>query len=160
MINRVDKRTPIPREFRQSSYRGYPIVESYKYLGIEMDDSFNFKIELSEKKQKEKQIDAVWELVKETTEKLNITKISRNKILVDDEYVGEGYGIPNEGTIEAISLLAKKESILLDPVYSGKGMAGLINLIRIGTFKKDQKILFLHTGGSVALFAYERVLSI
>ena len=129
-------------------------------VGLEGINSKIPVLGISVRQQKEKQIDAVWDLVKETTGKLNIPKISRNKILVDDEYVGEGYGIPNEGTIEAISLLAKKESILLDPVYSGKGMAGLINLVRMGTFKKDQKILFLHTGGSVALFAYERVLSI
>ena len=95
-------------------------------------------------------------MVKKTVDKLNIPEISREKILVDDRYVGEGYGVPNEGTLEAINLLAQKESILLDPVYSGKGMAGLISMIRKGIFKKGQKILFLHTGGSVALFAYEK----
>ncbi|MEC8188809.1 MAG: pyridoxal-phosphate dependent enzyme, partial [SAR324 cluster bacterium] len=68
------------------------------------------------------------------------------------------YGIPNEGTLEAIHLLAKTEGILLDPVYSGKGMAGLIDHVRKGTFSKNEKILFLHTGGSTALFAYEKML--
>ena len=125
-------------------------------VGLEGINSKLPVLGISVRQQKEKQIDAVWDLVKETTEKLNIPKISRDKILVDDGYVGKGYGIPNEKTLEAISLLAKKESILLDPVYSGKGMAGLINLARKGMFKKDQKILFLHTGGSVALFAYEK----
>ncbi len=125
-------------------------------VGLEGINSKLPVLGISVRQQKEKQIDAVWELVKETTEKLNIPKISRDKILVDDGYVGRGYGIPNEKTLEAISLLAKKEGILLDPVYSGKGMAGLINLARKGIFKKDQKILFLHTGGSVALFAYEK----
>ncbi len=125
-------------------------------VGLEGINSKLPVLGISVRQQKEKQIDAVWELVKKTTEKLNIPKISRDKILVDDGYVGKGYGIPNEKTLEAISLLAKKESILLDPVYSGKGMAGLINLARKGIFKKNQKILFLHTGGSVALFAYEK----
>ena len=125
-------------------------------VGLEGINSKLPVLGISVRQQKEKQIDAVWDLVKKTTEKLNIPKISRDKILVDDGYVGKGYGIPNEKTLEAISLLAKKESILLDPVYSGKGMAGLINLARKGIFKKNQKILFLHTGGSVALFAYEK----
>ena len=79
---------------------------------------------------------------------------------MDDNYIGPGYGEPTEEMLEATKLLASKEGILLDPVYSGKGMAGLINLSRKGIFKKDQKIIFLHTGGSVALFAYERELLI
>ena len=111
---------------------------------------------ISVRQPENKQVDAVWKLVKKTVDKLNISEIRREKILVDDRYVGEGYGVPNEGTLEAINLLAQKESILLDPVYSGKGMAGLISMIRKGIFKKGQKILFLHTGGSVALFAYEK----
>ena len=111
---------------------------------------------ISVRQPENKQVDAVWKLVKKTVDKLNIPEIPREKILVDDRYVGEGYGVPNEGTLEAINLLAQMESILLDPVYSGKGMAGLISMIRKGIFKKGQKILFLHTGGSVALFAYEK----
>ena len=113
---------------------------------------------VSVRQSKEKQIDAVWKLIKKTTEKLDIPEITRDKVLVEDGYVGEGYGIPTKGTLEAITLLAQKESILLDPVYSGKGMAGLIDLIRKGILKKGQKVLFLHTGGSTALFAYEKEL--
>ncbi|MDP6190425.1 MAG: D-cysteine desulfhydrase, partial [Gammaproteobacteria bacterium] len=63
---------------------------------------------------------------------------------------------PAESTLEAISLAARLEGILLDPVYSGKGMAGLIGLIRQGFFRASDKVLFLHTGGSSALFAYEQ----
>ena len=109
---------------------------------------------------REKQIDAVWALVRKTADKLKLPEILRDKVLVDDNYVGEGYGIPTDGTIEAITLLAQTEGILLDPVYSGKGMAGLIDLIRKGVYRKEQRILFLHTGGSAALFAYERELFI
>ena len=61
--------------------------------------------------------------------------------------------------IEAVQLLALEEGILLDPVYSGKGMAGLIDLIRKGYFKKSENVVFLHTGGSAALFAYRNILS-
>jgi len=56
--------------------------------------------------------------------------------------------------IEAVKLLARTEGILVDPVYTGKAMAGLIDLVRNGYFKKSEKILFLHTGGSPALYAY------
>ena len=63
-------------------------------------------------------------------------------------------GVPTPGMVEAVVLLAQTEGLLLDPVYSGKGMAGLIDLIRKGRFKKDENIVFLNTGGSVALFGY------
>ena len=74
-------------------------------------------------------------------------------------YVGAGYGIPTPGMVEAVQLLARTEGIFLDPVYSGKAMAGLIDLIRTGAFTKDQTILFLHTGGSTGLFGYTEALS-
>ena len=61
--------------------------------------------------------------------------------------------------VEAVQLLARTEGIFLDPVYSGKAMAGLIDLIRTGVFTKDQTILFLHTGGSTGLFGYTEALS-
>lgn len=80
--------------------------------------------------------------------------IGQAEIAANCDYVGEGYGIPNEGTLEAIRLTARLEGILLDPVYSGKGMAGLIDLIRQGRFRKGQRVLFLHTGGAAALFGY------
>ena len=57
--------------------------------------------------------------------------------------------------IEAVTMLARLEGILLDPVYSGKGMAGLIDLCRKGRFRKGQNVVFLHTGGSVALYGYK-----
>ena len=56
--------------------------------------------------------------------------------------------------VDAMRLLARLEGILLDPVYSGKGFAGLVEMIRAGAFKKSDRVVFLHTGGSVALFAY------
>lgn len=73
---------------------------------------------------------------------------------VGDEWVGPGYSIPEESTIEAIRLFASEEGILLDPTYSGKAAAGLIGMIRRGDFAKDSKVLFWHTGGWPALFAY------
>ena len=70
------------------------------------------------------------------------------------DYVGPGYSIPTAGMAEAIRMLAATEGILLDPVYTGKTMAGLIDLSRKGYFSKDEKVLFIHTGGSPALYVY------
>ncbi|EHM01056.1 putative 1-aminocyclopropane-1-carboxylate deaminase [Acetobacteraceae bacterium AT-5844] len=75
-------------------------------------------------------------------------------VVANCDYVGQGYGIPTEGMVAAVKLLAEKEGILLDPVYSGKGMAGLIDLVRKGHFGKDENVVFIHTGGSVGLFGY------
>ena len=69
-------------------------------------------------------------------------------------YAGEGYGIPTPGMVEAVGLLARLEGIVLDPVYSGKAMAGLIDLVRAGQFGADETIVFIHTGGAPAMFAY------
>ena len=69
-------------------------------------------------------------------------------------YAGGGYGIPTPGMIEAVGLLARLEGIVLDPVYSGKAMAGLIDLVRTGHFGADETIVFIHTGGAPAMFAY------
>lgn len=97
----------------------------------------------------------VFKLAERTADLLGIPgAIAREQVQANCDYVGEGYGIPTPGTIEAIELFARSESILLDPVYSGKGAAGLIDLIRRGHFAKDQNIVFIHTGGSQALFAY------
>jgi D-cysteine desulfhydrase len=79
-------------------------------------------------------------------------------IVVHDGFVGQGYAYSTDGMVEAVRLLAQTESILLDPVYTGKAMAGLIDLVRRGTFSEQDSVLFLHTGGSPALFAYEEVL--
>jgi L-cysteate sulfo-lyase len=75
-------------------------------------------------------------------------------VVANTDYVGGGYGIPTEGMIEAVKLFARLEAILLDPVYSGKGAAGLIDLCRKGFFRKGERVVFLHTGGAVGLFAY------
>jgi L-cysteate sulfo-lyase len=80
--------------------------------------------------------------------------IRRDAVEANCDYVGAGYGIPTPGMIEAVTLLARLEGVLLDPVYSGKGMAGLIDLIRTGAIGPDKTVVFLHTGGSVGLFGY------
>ena len=82
------------------------------------------------------------------------TPIPRDAVVANCDYVGAGYGIPTKGMGEAVSMLAQEEGILLDPVYSGKAMAGMIDLIRKGALAKHETIVFLHTGGAVGLFGY------
>ncbi|MGB7447495.1 MAG: D-cysteine desulfhydrase [Ornithinimicrobium sp.] len=73
---------------------------------------------------------------------------------VEDGYVGPGYSLPTDEMTEAIQLFARLEGVLLDPVYTGKTAAGLIGLVQQGRFAKDSTVLFIHTGGSPALYAY------
>ena len=79
-------------------------------------------------------------------------------MLCFDDYVGRGYSLSTPEMAEAVRLLARTEGILLDPVYTGKAMAGLIALIRSGAFKAGERVLFVHTGGAPALYAYQSVL--
>lgn len=104
---------------------------------------------------KEKQEDSVYKLARETATMLGLADlVKRDHIVANCDYVGKGYGFPAPSTIEAIRIAAQLDGILLDPVYSGKGMAGLIDLCRGGVFKKGQNIVFLHTGGAIGLTAY------
>lgn len=80
--------------------------------------------------------------------------VTPDEVVAYDGYLGAGYAIMGEPEREAIALLARTEGILLDPVYTGRAMAGLIDLIRKGEFGKGETIVFWHTGGSAALFAY------
>lgn len=105
---------------------------------------------------KEAQEQNVYKLACQTAEKLGCPGvIHEHDVIANSDYVGKGYGFPAADTIEAITMLARYEGILLDPVYSGKGMAGLIDLCRKGFFNKEQNIVFIHTGGSAALFGYK-----
>ena len=72
-------------------------------------------------------------------------------------HAGPAYGVPHQATIEAIKLGAALEGLVLDPVYSGKGLAGLIALIRSGRWTRGENVVFIHTGGAPALFAYRHL---
>jgi L-cysteate sulfo-lyase len=105
---------------------------------------------------KAKQEENVFNLACKTAEKLGCSGVvERSDVVANTDYVGEGYGIPTESGLEAIRMFAELEAILLDPVYSAKGAAGFIDLVRKGHFKKGERVVFLHTGGSVALFGYD-----
>ena len=104
---------------------------------------------------KEAQESSVYNLAVKTAELLGVAGcVTRESVKANCDYVGGGYGVPTPGMVEAVTLMARLEGILLDPVYSGKGMAGLIDLCRKGYFKKGENVVFLHTGGAVALYGY------
>lgn len=99
-------------------------------------------------------ISTVARLVREGADLLSIKEeLPAEKIYVNDDYLGGGYGIMAEPEMEAIHMFAHHEGLLLDPVYTGRAAAGMIDLIRKGFFKPNEKILFWHTGGTPALFA-------
>ena len=103
----------------------------------------------------EKQEQNVYDLACRTAEHLGVPGIvKREHVAANCDYVGPGYGVPTEGMAEAVKLVARLEGVLLDPVYTGKGMHGLIDLVSKGFFAKDSDVVFLHTGGSAGLFAY------
>ncbi len=108
---------------------------------------------------REEQEPMVHKLAEQTAELLCVKGgVPREAITALGDWVGPGYSLPTPGMVEAVRMLAQVEGILLDPVYTGKAMAGLIALVRKGVFRKGQNVLFVHTGGSPALYAYQDVL--
>jgi D-cysteine desulfhydrase len=104
---------------------------------------------------KEAQEQLVHSLVERTAAHLGIReRVPKEAVLCFGDYVGPGYSRPTPEMAEAVRMLARTEAILLDPVYTGKAMAGLVDLSRKGFFEKNENVLFLHTGGSPALYAY------
>lgn len=109
---------------------------------------------------KPKQEANVLALAEATTARLGCAGIIQpDDVVANCDYVGDGYGIPTEGCLEAIRMFAELEGLLLDPVYSAKAAAGMIDLIRKGHYTASQRILFWHTGGAAALFGYDKALS-
>lgn len=126
------------------------LVTGLKACGSEID-LLGYSVRFPKAIQEEK----VLKLAERTAEKIGMSGcVESSDVVVDSAFVGEGYGIPAESTIEAIRMFAELEGLLLDPVYSAKGAAGLIDYCRRGLFKKGEKVVFLHTGGAVALHGY------
>jgi D-cysteine desulfhydrase len=97
-------------------------------------------------------------LARQTADLLGVATPARERVRALGDWVGPGYALPTPEMVEAIRLLARLEGVLLDPVYTGKAMAGLIGLARRGAFRSGERVLFVHTGGSPALYAYQPVL--
>jgi L-cysteate sulfo-lyase len=112
-------------------------------------------IGISIKDNKSNQEERVYQLATNSLKYVNSSAPNREDVFVDDSYVGPGYAEPTDGMRKALSLMATREGILLDPVYSGKAFDGLIGLVRSNFFKTTDKVLFLHTGGSAAIPAFE-----
>lgn len=107
------------------------------------------------------QEDKVYALAAETAEYIGAPGcVARQKVVANCDYIGDGYGVPTKAMNDAVLMLARLEGLLFDPVYSGKALAGLIDLVRRGAFDGASNIVFLHTGGSAALFAYRRKLDL
>jgi L-cysteate sulfo-lyase len=104
---------------------------------------------------KQKQEENVFNLAVETAALLgHRERVSRDMVVADCDYVGAGYGLIDQGVADALALAARTEGLLLDPVYTGKAMKGLIALARQGAFE-GQTVVFLHTGGAQGLFGYQ-----
>lgn len=94
------------------------------------------------------------DLVNKTVDEIGYDwSVTSREVLINDSYCQAGYGVLTSAEIEAVNLLARTEGILLDPVYTGRATAGLLDLIRKGFFRPEEKVLFWHTGGTPALFA-------
>ncbi|UCH24339.1 MAG: D-cysteine desulfhydrase [Trueperaceae bacterium] len=108
---------------------------------------------------KERQAERIHALAEEASELTGVTTpVPRESVVVLDDYVGPGYSLPTEAMVEAIQVFARLEGLLLDPVYTGKAAAGLIDLVRRGRFERGEKVLFMHTGGSPALYHYQETI--
>ena len=104
---------------------------------------------------KAEQEEKVFKLAEETATYLGAPGcVNREDVVANCDYVGEGYGIPTKEMNDAVMLLARLEGLLFDPVYSGKGLAGMIDLVQRGEFSGTKSILFVHTGGVAGLFGY------
>lgn len=107
------------------------------------------------RRDKKAQLGRVFEKTKKVAEMIGHGGIiKQDDIWLSDSVLSPGYGQLNDNVVEAIDLAAKCEGLLTDPVYTGKALAGLIELVRNGQFKKGQNIMFIHTGGTPALFGY------
>lgn len=108
---------------------------------------------------KDRQEANVFKLAEETAALLGQPgRVTREMVVADCDYVGEGYGLIDQGVIDALTLAARLDGIVLDPVYSGKAMKGLIALARAGRFtsgSEGETVVFLHTGGAQGLFGYQ-----
>jgi len=123
-----------------------------KYLGLPLK-----VIGISIFNQKANAINEVVNMANETAKFLNLDlTFTPDEITVYDDYIGEGYGIITDGCIQAIRLVAQTEGIFLDPVYTSKAMAGFIDLIHKGQFTTKDSVVFVHSGGIPALFAYDK----
>jgi len=94
-------------------------------------------------------------IARQTAEKVDLARdITAQDVVLDERFGGPEYGLPNAGTLEAIRLCARLEGVLTDPVYEGKSMHGMIDMVRNGEFPEGSRVLYAHLGGVPALNGY------
>lgn len=104
---------------------------------------------------KEKLVKETVEVAAKTADLLNLkVEVTSDDVILNQDYAGEAYEVPTSEAVSAIKLAAQTEGILLDPIYTGRAMAGLISLTKHGHFKRGSNVVFLHTGGTPTLFPY------
>lgn len=127
--------------------------------GLALQNSDTKVLGISVKSNRQAQEGKVYSLALESADALGMSgSISRDRVLALDDYLGPGYGLTNPEVSHAVHVAAKHEGLLLDPVYTGKAMSGLIDLAKRGMFRESDNVVFLHTGGSPSLFAYTKYL--
>ncbi len=110
-------------------------------------------ISVSEKKEEFKEM--ITHIVKNIENYIQVDlNLKEEEIIINDEYLGEGYGILTKEVARSLKIIAEVDGIFLDPVYTGKAMHGMLDLIGKGVIKKGEKVVFIHTGGLPALFPY------
>jgi len=114
-------------------------------------------IGISISRSKDELIKKIKEALDDACSFLGLECKTTQEVIVYDNYLGDGYGLPTQAMKEAVELVSRKEGIILDPVYTGKAMAGLIDLVHKGQFRKEEAVVFIHTGGVPGLFAEEQV---
>jgi D-cysteine desulfhydrase len=120
--------------------------KTFELVGINIDKETNAAMAFEQ---------LITQLVNTTAKRIGLDyTFSKEQLILNSDYAGDGYGVIGPQENEAIALTAKLEGILLDPVYTGRAMAGLIHLIRSGKIKNTDEVLFWHTGGAPSLFAY------
>lgn len=104
----------------------------------------------------DQQAENVYKIISESSKALNLNiGVNKEDVIVKDEYAGGGYGFMSKEKIEAVRIVAESDGLILDPVYTSTSMACLIDLCRKGFLTKKDSVVFLHTGGSAALFPYK-----
>lgn len=120
--------------------------KNYQLHGVNIDKDEIYSMELEE---------YIVKLANEVATSLEFSRFfTPDDVLLHEQYLGEGYGVVGALEREAIAHLARREGILLDPVYTGRAMGGMLDLVKKGHFNRDETLLFWHTGGGPALFAY------
>ncbi len=128
-------------------------------VGLKSRNSSIQVIGVCVRRERQQQFDRVLRQARATADMTGFNgAVSEDDIHVTDDYLGPGYGQSTPEMIKAMTLAAREEGLVLDPVYTGKSMAGLIGLVRSGYFTSAQTVLYLHTGGTPAIFGYASIL--